>query len=77
MKNQWYLFVNWFVTAIFSLSIFTHFCYQSIEITWLLPIFIDWLLQELNKLFCGIVTVFNSVTMPSNWRPVFASLVSQ
>ena len=28
-----------------SLSIFTDFRYQSIKITWLLPIFIDWLLR--------------------------------
>ena len=30
-----------------SLSIFTDFRYQSIKITWLLPIFIDWLLRAL------------------------------
>ena len=35
------------LTQQFSLSIFTDFRYQSIKITWLLPIFIDWLLREL------------------------------
>ena len=30
-----------------SLSIFTDFRYQSIKITWLLTIFIDWLLREI------------------------------
>ena len=34
------------LTQQFSLSIFTDFRYQSIKITWLLPIFIDWLLRE-------------------------------
>ena len=33
------------LTQQFSLSIFTDFRYQSIKITWLLPIFIDWLLR--------------------------------
>ena len=30
-----------------SLSIFTDFRYPSIKITWLLPVFIDWLLRAL------------------------------
>ena len=34
------------LTQQFRLSIFTDFRYQSIKITWLLPIFIDWLLRE-------------------------------
>ena len=38
---------NMDLTQQFSLSIFTDFHYQSIKITWLLPIFIDWLLREL------------------------------
>ena len=38
---------NMDLTQQFSLSIFTDFRYQSIKITWLLPIFIDWLLREL------------------------------
>ena len=33
------------LTQQFSLSIFTDFRYQSIKITWLLPIYIDWLLR--------------------------------
>ena len=33
------------LTQQFSLSIFTDFRYQSIKITWLLSIFIDWLLR--------------------------------
>ena len=33
------------LTQQFRLSIFTDFRYQSIKITWLLPIFIDWLLR--------------------------------
>ena len=36
---------NMDLTQQFSLSIFTDFRYQSIKITWLLPIFIDWLLR--------------------------------
>ena len=38
---------NMDLTQQFSLSIFTDFRYQSIKITWLLPIFIDWLLRAL------------------------------
>ena len=34
------------LTQQFSLWIFTDYRYQSIKITWLLPIFIDWLLRE-------------------------------
>ena len=34
------------LTQQFSLSIFTDFRYQSIKITWLLPILIYWLLRE-------------------------------
>ena len=34
------------LTQQFSLSIFTDVRYQSIKITWLLLIFIDWLLRE-------------------------------
>ena len=37
--------IDW--TQQFTLSIFADFCYQSIKITWLLPIFIDWLLRAL------------------------------
>ena len=33
----------------FSLSIFSDFRCQSIKITWLLPIFIDWLLDLSSK----------------------------
>ena len=33
------------LTQQFSLSIFTDFRYQSIKITWLLSIFINWLLR--------------------------------
>ena len=33
------------LTQQFGLSILTYFRYQSIKITWLLPIFIDWLLR--------------------------------
>ena len=39
------------LTQEFSLSILTDLCYQSIKITWLLPIFIDWLIWEYNNLF--------------------------
>ena len=41
------------LTQQFSLFIFTNFRYQLIKITWLLPIFIDWLLQELFTLETG------------------------
>ena len=36
-------FYNIDLTQQFSLSIFTDFRYQSIKITWLLSIFLDWL----------------------------------
>ena len=36
------------LTEQFSLSIFIDFRYQSIKITWLLSIFIDWLLRDNN-----------------------------
>ena len=39
------------LTQEFSLSILTDLCYQSINITWLLPILIDWLIWEYNNLF--------------------------
>ena len=42
------------LTQQFSLSIFTDFRYQSIKITWLLPIFIDWLLRVYNSIYNSI-----------------------
>ena len=49
------------LTQNFSLSIFTDFRYQSIKITWLLSIFIDWLLR--------VYTLF-SCTYPSRPPPL-------
>ena len=43
------------LTQQFSLSIFTDFCYQSINITWLLLIFIDWLLRASSDLQLYVV----------------------
>ena len=39
------------LTQQFSLSIFSDFRYQSIKITWLLPISIDWLIRALHHEF--------------------------
>ena len=50
------------LTQQFSLSIFTDFRYQSIKITWLLPIFIDWLLRAvLNSWLVGAFTSHKSL----------------
>ena len=39
------------LTQQFNLSIFSDFRYQSIKITWLLPISIDWLIRALHHEF--------------------------
>ena len=50
------------LTHQFSLSVLTDFRYQSIKITWLLPIFIDWLLRAvLNSWLVGAFTSHKSL----------------
>ena len=51
------------LTLHFSLSIFTDFHYQSIKITWLLPIFIDWLLRAYDL----VITATSSVPRVSSF----------
>ena len=51
------------LTQQFSLSIFTDFRYQSIKITWLLPIFIDWLLRAFSVY--EVVRVASRVNKPT------------
>ena len=53
------------LTQHFSLSIFTDFCYQSINITWLLPIFIDWLLRVSSDL--QLYVVDRTIWLLYNW----------
>ena len=58
------------LTQQFSLSIFTDFRYQSIKITWLLSIFIDWLLRVVRERFgrqVGLVGFWRCDTGTS-WR---------
>ena len=50
------------LTQQFSLSIFTDFRYQSIKITWLLPIFIDWLLRVFCHLYPEYCLFFSNTT---------------
>ena len=58
------------LTQQFSLSIFSDFRYQSIKITWLLPISIDWLIRALHHEFSifGNSTLQEANLKKKTWR---------
>ena len=58
------------LTQQFSWSIFTDFRYQSMKITWLLPIFIDWLLRDYQPLRQNRNPVWISVSSVTKHIPV-------